>query len=82
MSVALIPLGYLVVRTARVGWAGIADELLTVRVAALAVRSLGLALVVTGACIVVGVCWAFAVTRTDLPGRRVFGVLAALVSDA
>jgi iron(III) transport system permease protein len=78
VSVALIPLGYLVVRTARVGWAGIADELLTVRVAALAVRSLGLALVVTGACIVLGVCWAFAVTRTDLPGRRVLGVLAAL----
>jgi iron(III) transport system permease protein len=78
VSVALIPLGYLVVRTAQVGWAGIAEELLTVRVATLAVRSLGLALVVTSACIVLGVCWAFAVTRTDLPGRRFFGVLAAL----
>ncbi|HZA32256.1 MAG TPA: iron ABC transporter permease [Propionibacteriaceae bacterium] len=78
MSVALIPLGYLVVRTAQVGWAGIVDELLTVRVAELAVRSLGLALVVTSACILLGVCCAFAVTRTDLPSRRFFGVLAAL----
>ena len=78
MSVALIPLGYLVVRTAQVGWAGIVDELLTVRVAELAMRSLGLALVVTSACILLGVCCAFAVTRTDLPSRRFFGVLAAL----
>jgi iron(III) transport system permease protein len=78
VSVALIPLGYLVVRTAQVGWAGIVDELLTVRVAELAVRSLGLALVVTSACILLGVCCAFAVTRTDLPSRRFFGVLAAL----
>jgi iron(III) transport system permease protein len=78
VSVALIPLGYLVVRTAQVGWAGIVDELLTVRVAELAMRSLGLALVVTSACILLGVCCAFAVTRTDLPSRRFFGVLAAL----
>ena len=76
--IALIPVGYLVVRTARIGWAGIVDELLTVRVAELALRSLALALVVGSACIVVGVCCAFAVTRTDLPGRRFFGVLAAL----
>jgi iron(III) transport system permease protein len=78
VSIALIPLGYLVARTARVGWVGIVDELLTVRVAELAVRSLGLALVVSSACILLGVCCAFAVTRTDLPGRRYFGVLAAL----
>jgi iron(III) transport system permease protein len=78
VSIALIPLGYLVVRTARVGWVGLVDELLTVRVAELAVRSLGLSLVVSSACILLGVCCAFAVTRTDLPGRRFFGVLAAL----
>ena len=32
----------------------------------------------SSACILLGVCCAFAVTRTDLPGRRYFGVLAAL----
>jgi iron(III) transport system permease protein len=78
VCIALIPLGFLVVRTARVGWVGIVEELLTVRVAELAARSLGLALVVSSACILLGVCCAFAVTRTDLPGRRFFGVLAAL----
>jgi iron(III) transport system permease protein len=78
VSVALIPLGYLVVRTAQVGWSGIAQEVLTVRVATLAVRTLGLALVVTTACVVLGVAGAFLVTRTDLPARRLVGVLAAL----
>ena len=33
---------------------------------------------VTIACVVLGVGSAFLVTRTDLPGRRIFGVLAAL----
>jgi iron(III) transport system permease protein len=78
VSVALIPLGYLVVRTAQVGWSGIAEELFTVRVATLAVRTLGLALVVTTACVVLGVSSALLVTRTDLPARRAVGVLAAL----
>ena len=32
----------------------------------------------SSACILLGVSGAFAVTRTDLPGRRFFGVLAAL----
>lgn len=44
----------------------------------LAARSLALAAVVTAACTLLGVASAFLVTRTDLPGRRVFGVLAAL----
>jgi iron(III) transport system permease protein len=44
----------------------------------LAARSVALAAVVTAACTVLGVASAFLVTRTDLPGRRVFGVLAAL----
>jgi iron(III) transport system permease protein len=78
VCVALIPLAYLVVRTAQVGWSGIVEELLTVRVATLAVRSLGLAVVVTGACVVLGVAFAFLVTRTDLPARRLVGVLVAL----
>src|SRR5262249_6488428 len=50
----------------------------TRRVTVLAGRSLALAVVVTAACVVVGVGAAFLVTRTDLPGRRPFGVLAAL----
>ncbi|OKI49726.1 ABC transporter permease [Micromonospora sp. CB01531] len=78
VAVALLPLVYLAVRTAEAGGERIVAELLTARVAMLAGRSLALAAVVTAACAVLGVGTALLVTRTDLPGRRVFGVLAAL----
>lgn len=78
VAVALVPLGYLAVRTTEAGWDRIAAELFTRRTGVLAARSLALAAVVTVACTVLGVASAFLVTRTDLPGRRVFGVLAAL----
>ncbi|MFC7547982.1 ABC transporter permease [Plantactinospora sp. GCM10030261] len=75
---ALVPLAYLAVRTGEAGWSRIAEELFTARVAQLAGRSLALAAVVTTGCVVLGVGTAFLVTRTDLPARRLFGVLAAL----
>ncbi|MEV8511525.1 iron ABC transporter permease [Dactylosporangium sp. NPDC051484] len=78
VGVALLPLAYLAVRTGEAGWSRIADEVFTSRVAVLAWRSLALAAVVTTACVVVGVGVAFLTVRTDLPGRGVFGVLAAL----
>jgi iron(III) transport system permease protein len=76
--VALVPLIYLAVRTAEAGTDRLVEELWTARVGVLALRSLGLAAVVTAGCLVLGVASAFLVARTDLPGRRVFGVLAAL----
>ncbi|HWG98437.1 MAG TPA: iron ABC transporter permease, partial [Pilimelia sp.] len=78
VAVALIPLVYLAVRTAEAGWSRIAAEVFTARTAVLAGRSLALAAVVTAGCAVLGVAAAFLVTRTDLPARRAFGVLAAL----
>lgn len=78
VGVALFPLAYLAVRTAEAGATRLVDELATARVATLAARSLGLAAVVTTACVVLGVGSAFLVTRTDLPARRAFAVLAAL----
>lgn len=60
------------------GWARIADELFTARTRALTARSVALASVVTAACTVLGVTSALLVTRTDVPARRFFGVLAAL----
>ncbi len=78
VAVALLPLAYLIVRTADAGTAAVLEQLVSVRVAVLAARTLGLAAVVTGACVVLGVGTAFLVTRTDLPGARVFAVLAAL----
>lgn len=78
VAVALIPLAYLAVRTAEAGGARLAEELWTGRVGSLALRSLGLAAVVTAGCVLLGVGSAYLVTRTDLPAPRLFGVLAAL----
>jgi iron(III) transport system permease protein len=78
VAVALLPLAYLAIRTADAGADRISQILFTERVARLALRSLGLAAVVTSAGLMLGIGSAFLVTRTDLPGRRVFGVLAAL----
>lgn len=75
---ALIPLAYLLLRTGQGGladwWATVATE----RVARLAGTSLLLALVVTAACLGIGVAGAWLVTRSNTPGRRAFAVLLAL----
>ncbi|MBA3490340.1 MAG: iron ABC transporter permease [Longispora sp.] len=77
-SAASTPLVYVAIRTAEAGTERIVQEVFTVQVALLAGRSLLLAAVVTTACMILGVGTAFLVTRTDLPGRKLFGVLAAL----
>jgi iron(III) transport system permease protein len=77
-AVALLPLVYLAVRTSEAGWAAVANELFTARVARLAARTVALAAVVTAGCAVLGVGSAFLCIRTDLPAARAFAVLAAL----
>lgn len=75
---ALLPLGYLAVRSLERGpafaWDVIADE----RTAHLLGRSLGLASVVVCACLVLGVSLAWLTVRTALPGARVWSVLVTL----
>lgn len=75
---ALSPIGYLVVRAGESGAGTIVRVLSRGRTLEMAVRSLGLAAVVTVLCVAIGVSLAWLVVRTDLPGRRAFGVLAAL----
>nr|WP_260407879.1 iron ABC transporter permease [Planomonospora venezuelensis] len=75
---ALLPVGYLLVRAGEGGAGGVAATLLRARTAELALRSLGLAAAVTVLCTAIGISLAWLVVRSDLPGRRVFGVLAAL----
>jgi iron(III) transport system permease protein len=77
-GVALLPLVYLVVRTAAAGWPRVSDILLRERTLTLVLRSLTLTGLVTAGCLVVGVVLAVLVTRTDLPGRQVVAVLAPL----
>lgn len=78
VAVAALPLAYLAIRTAQAGWTRISLQLGTPGLVQLAGRSLGLTAVVTAGCLVIGVGTALLVTRTDLPGRRFFGVVAAL----
>ena len=73
-----MPLSYLLVRTGQGGLSAWWDTVATERVARLATTSLLLALVVTVACLVIGVAGAWLVTRSNTPGRRVFAVLLAL----
>ncbi len=77
-AVALVPLGYLLVRVGEAGPARVADLVLRERTVLLVGRSLLLCALVTAACLVVGAGLAYLVARTDLPGRRVVGVLAPM----
>ncbi|MDO5503513.1 MAG: iron ABC transporter permease [Actinomycetia bacterium] len=77
-AVALLPIGYLIIRSFEGGLGRVAEVLLRERTVLLVGRSLGLAVAVTAACVLLGLFFAFIVTRSDLPGRTVIGVLAAL----
>jgi iron(III) transport system permease protein len=71
-------MGYLAVRATEQGWDRVAEIVLRERTAELMLRSATLAVTVTTACVVIGVAMAWLIVRSDLPGRRVWGVLAAL----
>lgn len=77
-AVAVLPLGYLLVRVADAGPARVAELLLRERTVELIARSLVLVVAVTVVCVVVGAGLAFLVARTDLPGRRLVAVLAPM----
>ena len=76
--IALLPIGYLVVRTSEAGLDRVLTVLLRQRTAELVGRSLLLVALVTTLSVVIGVGLAFLVTRTDLPGRRVLAAVAPL----
>jgi iron(III) transport system permease protein len=73
-----LPLVYLVVRSFEGGWEEIADVVLDGDTLAVLGRSALLAAAVTLASVLISVPLAWLTTRTDLPGRRVWAVLAAL----
>ena len=76
--VAVTPLIYLIVRTGSAGWENVWEILARPRTLQLSVASLGLATAVAGTCIAVGVPLAWLLTRTALPGGRLWLVVAAL----
>ena len=77
-AVALLPVAYLVVRAFEAGLSGVLDVLVRERTVLLVARSLALTAAVTTASVLLGLLFAFIVVRSDLPGRTVIGVLAAL----
>ncbi|MDP9398161.1 MAG: ABC transporter permease subunit, partial [Actinomycetota bacterium] len=77
-AVALLPLVYLAVRALDRGPGYALDVLADARTAGLVARSLALAGTVTAASLVLGISLAWLVTRSGLPGRGAWAVLAAL----
>ncbi len=73
-----LPLVYLVLRSLENGWGEFFEVALRPRTLAVLARSVVLATVVTAASVAVAVPLAWLTTRTDLPGRRAWAVLAAL----
>lgn len=76
--IALLPIGYLLIRAADAGLRRIVDVLARERTVELVGRSLLLVGLVTAFSVVIGVGLAFMATRTDVPGRRVIATLAPL----
>ncbi len=74
----VLPLYYLVERSAARGWSFVISEVTDDRTLTLIGRSLALVGTVTIACVIIGTGLAVLVTRTTLPGRRVVGLVLAL----
>ncbi|MBI1294708.1 ABC transporter permease subunit [bacterium] len=74
----LLPLLYLVVRAAGVGWTQATDMLLRPRTLQIVFNSVGLATAVTFASLMLALPLAWLTVRTDLPGRRAWTILAAM----
>ncbi len=74
----LLPLGFLLDQALSVGWTQVERLLFRAFVGSLLVNTVLLVAVATSACTVIGVAVAWCVERTDLPGRRIWAVLAAL----
>ncbi len=75
---ALAPVGFLLDQTLSIGWAEVQRLLFRPYVGHLLVNTALLVVVGTVACTVLGVGVAWLVERSDLPGRRIWAVLAAL----
>lgn len=75
---ALLPLGYLVLRTSELGWDRVAEIVASERVRGLLWRTGLLAISVTASSIAIAVPLAWLTVRTDLPLRRLWVVITAL----
>ncbi len=75
---ALAPVGFLLDQTLSTGWSEVQRLLFRAFVGKLLTNTALLVAVGTAACTILGVAVAWLVERTDLPGRRIWAVAAAL----
>jgi iron(III) transport system permease protein len=73
-----LPLVYVVNRATEAGWDGIRDELFRAYTYSLLTNTLVLAVSVTLGASIIGTAVAWCVERTDLPGRKIWRVVASL----
>lgn len=78
LCLVVLPIAYLLVRAVGDGWGAAWATIGRGRTLELVGSSLGLAVAVTAACLVVGIGAAWLVTRTDVPGRGLWQVGMAL----
>ena len=76
--VSLVPLIYLFVRVAGTGTARFSELVFTPRTLELIVSSLLMAVAVSLSAVVIGTIQAWVAVRSNIPGRKLFAVLAAL----
>ncbi|MEJ2116818.1 MAG: ABC transporter permease subunit, partial [Alphaproteobacteria bacterium] len=76
--IVLVPLAYTVLQATQVGPHEVIELLQRPLVAELLVNTVGLVLATTTTAAVIGTAIAWLVERTDLPGRRILAVLAAV----
>ncbi len=74
----VVPIAYVGVRATDDGWSGFEATLWRGRTLDLVTRSLALAGAVTITALIIGIACAWLVSRTDLPGRRVWRVVLGL----
>ena len=77
-ALAIVPLVYLALQIGDAGWNRVEDILLRADVARLAIRSIGLAVIVGGLAGAVGTTTAWLVERSDLPGHAVWHVVVVM----
>ena len=77
-ALLLLPLAFLVIQAAQVGWSTLSSLLFRHLTATLLWNSVSLLVAVSFGAAVVGTAAAWCVERTDLPGRRVWAVLVVL----
>ncbi|WP_256676749.1 iron ABC transporter permease [Pseudomonas sp. H3(2019)] len=73
---ALLPLAFVIGISIKTGWATIAELVFRPRVAELLINTVLLVVITIPLCIALGVALAWLTERTDLPGRRLWSVLA------